>query len=129
MQSKKYLEQLLHIEGYKKALEEYRNKTAEALEDTRKRVQRLYLTELSERLEEDYKKTLISIDEDIIKLIMLQKNALTLINKLEDDTLKAVLLLRYVHEKKWADIAEAIHCTPSYAHRLHNKALKILDQL
>lgn len=76
---------------------------------------------------------LIKLKKDIelynIKIIEVKKNTACVIDKLEDETLKSLLRLRYLEFKKWKDIMYILHYSEQHIHRLHNKVLKEIDKI
>ena len=71
---------------------------------------------------------LVSLKKDIdlhnVKIEELKMEISCVIDKLEDDTLKNLLRLRYLEFRKWEDIAYILNYTIRHTHRKHNKALK-----
>lgn len=68
------------------------------------------------------------IDGRVDELYETKKEILGVINEVEDDTLRLLLLLRYVRFEKWETIVEKLHY--SYAHiiqRLHPRALRAAE--
>ena len=51
------------------------------------------------------------------------------IDKVDDETLKKLLKLRYLELKKWEDIAYILNYTKRHTHRKHNEALRKLAKI
>ena len=65
------------------------------------------------------------------EIAVLEKERNTLIAKidlLEDPDLSKLLMLRYVQEVRWSDIAAVLGYSENYAYRLHNRAIRDLDE-
>lgn len=65
---------------------------------------------------------------DIEKLRIKRQKVYSLIKKLDDDVLRVLLIQRYMQYKKWEDIAADLHYSWMHVHRLHSKALVILQK-
>ncbi|MBP3200171.1 MAG: DUF1492 domain-containing protein [Lachnospiraceae bacterium] len=58
----------------------------------------------------------------------LQKNVISLINCVTDDTQRKVLELRYIHFMKWEKIINIVNYAEQHIHRLHNKGLDFISE-
>ena len=58
----------------------------------------------------------------------LQKNVISLINCVTDDTQRNVLELRYIHFIKWENIINIVNYAEQHIHRLHNKGLDFISE-
>ncbi len=71
---------------------------------------------------------LVSLKKDIdlhsLKINEVKKEIENVIDKLEDETLKKLLKLRYLEFRKWRYIGEVLNYSEQHIHRLHNQALK-----
>ena len=76
---------------------------------------------------------LIKLKKDIdvhnIKIDEVKKEISCIIDKLEDETLRNLLRLRYLEFKKWEDIAYILNYTERHIRRKHNEALKEINKL
>ena len=76
---------------------------------------------------------LVSLKKDIdlhnVKIEEVKKDISCVIDKLEDDTLKTLLRLRYLEFRKWGDIAYILNYTERHTLRLFNRALKELTKI
>lgn len=69
------------------------------------------------------------INQSIDELIDLKSDLVKVIEKLADGDLVKVLTFRYVLLLPWEEISGRMNLSISYAHRLHNRAIKLLDQM
>lgn len=71
---------------------------------------------------------LVSLKKDIdlhnIKIEEVKREISCVIDKIEDDTLKNLLRLRYLEFRKWEDIAYILNYTKRHIHRKHTEALE-----
>lgn len=76
---------------------------------------------------------LVSLKKDIdlhnVKIEELKKEIACVIDKLEDDTSKNLLRLRYLEFRKWRDVEYVLNYSEQHIHRLHNKALKEINKV
>ncbi len=76
---------------------------------------------------------LVSLRKDIdlhnVKIEEVKREIACIIDKLEDDTLKDLLRLRYLEFRKWEDIAYILNYTERHTRRLFNRALKELIKI
>lgn len=63
------------------------------------------------------------IDRRIDQLYTVKQEIMSVINKLEDGTLRALLIEYYVNGKTWEQVADGLHYSRMQVFRLHNKAL------
>lgn len=68
------------------------------------------------------------IRADIEKLRIKRQKVYSLIKKLDDDVLRVLLIQRYMQYKKWEDIAADLNYSWMHVHRLHSKALVMLQK-
>lgn len=71
---------------------------------------------------------LVSLEKGIdlhnVKIEEVKREISCVIDKIEDDTLKILLRLRYLEFKKWEDIAYILNYTKRHIHRKHIEALE-----
>lgn len=67
----------------------------------------------------DREKELIGANTDIMMTV----------NRIADPDERRVLMLRYVDQKQWIEIARAIPCSERSVYYLHGRALKSLEQI
>lgn len=76
---------------------------------------------------------LVSLKKDIdlhnLKIQEVKREIACVIDKLEDDTLKNLLRLRYLEFRKWEDIAYILGFTKRHIHRKYNIALDRLNKV
>ena len=68
-----------------------------------------------------------SLSDEMSELIDLKEEVRNMIKKIEKPEYKSLLIHRYLHGKKWADVAEAIGY--SYVHTAHRMHLKALEEI
>ena len=75
---------------------------------------------------------LVSLKKDIdlhnVKIEEVKSEISCVIDKLEDDTLKNLLRLRYLEFRKWREVEYILNYSEQHIHRLHNKALKEINK-
>ena len=64
--------------------------------------------------------------QQIAELKQEQKNTMDLINNLDNELQRKVLIERYLYKRKWDDIAEQLHYSRQSLHGIHNKAIEQL---
>lgn len=69
------------------------------------------------------------INDDIDELIDLKKEIQETINKVGDYRHKAILEMRYINNKSWADIIKTLGYDRSTVFRSHKKALDKVDEI
>lgn len=69
------------------------------------------------------------IDSDIDALVDLKVEVWEQLDKMNDESQKRILWLRYAEYKTWSNIADVINFTPRYVYKLHIKALDELDAI
>lgn len=69
------------------------------------------------------------VNADIDRFIDLQKEIMDTIGQLEDARLRLILEMRYVSGDDWDDIASRIGYNKRYIMRLHEDALKEIDEI
>jgi len=69
------------------------------------------------------------INSDISRLVELKSEIKNTINQVENITYRTLLELRYLHYKRWHEIAAILHYESKYIFRLHNMALKKIDTI
>lgn len=99
---------------------------------------RLYIESLKTTLEHDreliklFPKYLAELEKDDIERIAQEEGDLQtdldLINSLDNELQRKVLIERYLYKRKWEDIAEQLHYGRQSLHRIHNKALEQLTR-
>ena len=68
------------------------------------------------------------IDADIGRLVNLKIEITRTIWQVEDENCRTLLEMRYINFRQWEDIAEAMGITVRWLHRLHAKALRLVDE-
>lgn len=66
---------------------------------------------------------------EIHRLLNISRQAEELISRLPDGRHRAVLQMRYLCALDWEEVAERLHFTIRWAHKLHREALWELDQI
>ena len=69
------------------------------------------------------------IDKRIDRLYEIKKEILENVNKLDDATLRTILILRYLNFQTWEMIACRIHYSYKQVCRLHGKALNLIKDV
>lgn len=69
------------------------------------------------------------IDDEIDRLVDVKRRIDDAIKQIGDPQLRAVLVLRYLCYKKWDEIADIMHYSYRHTMRLHNQALKRLQDV
>lgn len=68
------------------------------------------------------------IDADIESLVNLKIEITRTIWRVEDETCRTLLEMRYISFRKWEDIAVALGITVRRVHQIHGQALRNLDE-
>lgn len=77
-----------------------------------------------------YKSYLNCIDVRMSNLMDKKQNRIDVINQLTDDTSRQILLLRFIHNKTWEQIAdEMMYCTVHIQMRLFKKAIAEITKI
>ncbi|MDL2248120.1 hypothetical protein LJB89_00280 [Tyzzerella sp. OttesenSCG-928-J15] len=63
----------------------------------------------------------------VTKRLMVKAEIIKAVEAVEDDVSRLILRERYVNLKRWEDIAEDNLYSVKHLHRLHNKALEIIE--
>ena len=66
------------------------------------------------------------LQQEIARLMEKSREAEKLIQTLEDDRYRAVLELRYLCAMTWEELADKLHFTVRWAHKLHKEAVEAL---
>ena len=69
------------------------------------------------------------LQKEIHRLLNISHQAETLIAKLPDSRHRSVLQMRYLCALDWEEVAERLHFTIRWAHKLHREAIEMLDQI
>lgn len=69
------------------------------------------------------------IDERIDRLYEIKKEILERVNKLDDATLRAILIFRYLNFERWETIAGIMNYSYKQVCRLHSKALALIKDV
>ncbi len=69
------------------------------------------------------------IKSDIAKLLDLKKEAMLLIDKIDDSSCVDLLYKRYIHCLHWKEIAYQMNYNSKYIFQLHSKALSLFDEV
>lgn len=67
------------------------------------------------------------IDQEIDKLIDLRKSIYSIINTLDDEILKRIVVMKYIEFKSFEKIGEEIAYCEKQVARLHRKALDLIE--
>lgn len=70
----------------------------------------------------------VKINDEMGKLIAMRQNVLTAILQLKNVDLRLILEMRYLHYKRWEQIAEELNYGIDNIYHLHRKALDIIAQ-
>lgn len=70
-----------------------------------------------------------TLERDIERLNRLYKEVCGIIVKIDNESCRELLTLRYLCNKKWEDIAEKMHFDTRSVYRLHSKALAEAQKL
>lgn len=70
-----------------------------------------------------------TINKRIDELYAVKNEILQAINEVKSDTLRKLLILRYIEFEKWGAIAEKLHYDKRQAYRLHGKALRDVEKI
>ena len=70
----------------------------------------------------------VDLEREIAELEKERNTLIAKIDLLEDPDLSKLLMLRYVQEVRWSDIAAVLGYSENYAYRLHNRAIRDLDE-
>lgn len=68
-----------------------------------------------------------SINQDIDRLINLKREIESKIDSIEDLKLREIMKCRYLDSKTWEEIAYTNHYTWQWVHKLHEKALDLIE--
>ena len=69
------------------------------------------------------------IDQTIDAMLAQRKEIETTIQLVTDPDSRTLLELRYLAFKEWEEIAVIFRCSSSYAHRMHRRALLLIDAI
>lgn len=69
------------------------------------------------------------VNDDIDRLIALKEEVIVNINKIDDYNLRLLLTMRYINNRDWKDIADAMLYDVRTIYRLHKKGLKEIDEI
>ncbi|MCF2566336.1 hypothetical protein JQM70_07200 [Streptococcus pasteurianus] len=99
---------------------------------------RLYIESLKATLEHDreqlgiFPEYLAELEKESMERIAQEERDLQadldLINSLDNELQRKVLIERYLYERKWEDMAEQLHYGRQSLYRIHNKALEQLTR-
>ena len=70
----------------------------------------------------------VDLEREIAELEKERNTLIAKIDRLDDPDLSKLLMLRYVQEARWSDIAAVLGYSENYAYRLHNRAIRELDE-
>ena len=70
-----------------------------------------------------------TIDKRIDELYSIKNEILTAINSVDDNTLRELLILRYVKFYKWEEIAEKMNYSKRRVYDFHGRALKYIFEI
>ena len=69
------------------------------------------------------------VDQRIDRLISVKCETLAVIDQVEDSTLRTLLVHRYINFEHWEQIAVDMHYSWRWTMKMHNKALRMVEQL
>lgn len=128
---KYYLNQVYRIEKMLKMLEREYNQKVKEIDNISISNSEIKLNSVSSKVENKVIE-LLALENDIKECKIKKEVAIDeiskVIDKVDDETLKKLLKLRYLEFRKWDSIAEILNYSEQHTHRLHNKALKIIDK-
>lgn len=128
---KYYLNQVYRIEKMLKMLEREYNQKVKEIDNISISNSEIKLNSVSSKVENKVIE-LLALENDIKECKIKKEVAIDeiskVIDKIEDEVLKRLLKLRYLEFRKWDSIAEILKYSEQHTHRLHNKALKIIDK-
>ena len=67
------------------------------------------------------------LEKKVKQLATLEIEILSLIYKLEDPKLQAIVQMRYLDEMRWGDIARQLILSKPYIYQVHREALEKID--
>ena len=70
-----------------------------------------------------------TINKRIDELYEIKNEISQAISKVKDDTLRKLLILRYINFEKWEKVAEVLHYDKRQVYRLHGKALRNVEKI
>ena len=128
---KYYLNQVYRIEKMLKMLEREYNQKVKEIDNISISNSEIKLNSIASKVENKVIE-LLALENDIKECKIKKEVAIDeiskVIDKVDDETLKKLLKLRYLEFRKWDSIAEILNYSEQHTHRLHNKALKIIDK-
>ena len=128
---KYYLNQVYKIEKMLKMLEREYNQKVKEIDNISISNSEIKLNSIASKVENKVIE-LLALENDIKECKIKKEVAIDeiskVIDKVDDETLKKLLKLRYLEFRKWDSIAEILNYSEQHTHRLHNKALKIIDK-
>lgn len=128
---KYYLNQVYRIEKMLKMLEREYNQKVKEIDNISISNSEIKLISIASKVENKVIE-LLALENDIKECKIKKEVAIDeiskVIDKVDDETLKKLLKLRYLEFRKWDSIAEILNYSEQHTHRLHNKALKIIDK-
>lgn len=133
--AKAYLRQLGHLEAYIRALQESYELTLTRATKVNQRhqdvvVQRSRDLTKQEDLMAKMADLSTDIDQATITLMDLQKEAVALISRLDDNRYRTLLMLKYVNGRSWGYIAEHMgYQDDRWVRRMHGHALIEIEKL
>ena len=129
---KYYLNQVYRIEKMLKMLEREYNQKVKEIDNISIRNSEIKLNSVSSKVENKVIE-LLALENDIKECKIKKEVAIDeiskVIDKIEDETLKKLLKLRYLELKKWEDMAYILNYTKRHTHRKHNEALRKLAKI
>lgn len=117
--------------GAKEYLEQVRNMSKRVdskLRERERMLSRVEGVELTDELELKLRKYDEEVNDYVDELLGLQVKIADEIMQLDKYTHQMVLRERYLHNKKWEEIADEQHYDISYLHKLHRQALGELEK-
>lgn len=112
------------LEEEKKSALEYRGKIDEERCQKKKDIK-----EYVQPQEEINEKYMELLDRRIAELVAVKIQIICAVTKIEDATLRAILIARYVNLKTWEEIALDTNYCCKQVRRLHKKALNALEDV
>ena len=129
---KYYLNQVYRIEKMLKMLEREYNQKVKEIDNISISNSEIKLSSVASKVENKVIE-LLALENDIKECKIKKEVAIDeisrIIDKVDDETLKKLLKLRYLEFRKWESIAYILNYTKRHTHRKHNEALRKLAKI
>lgn len=128
---KYYLNQVYRIEKMLKMLEREYNQKVKEIDNISISNSEIKLNSVSSKVENKVIE-LLALENDIKECKIKKEVAIDkiskVIDKVDDETLKKLLKLRYLEFRKWDNIADILGYSNKHVFKLHNQALKYIEK-